>query len=232
MTVNPADAVPTPLSGMTTREAPQSTGANSELGQDAFLKLLVAQLKYQDPLNPADGAEFLAQTAQFTMVEKLADLEAQGQSTVTSQQQMQAAQLVGRQVTYVDSTGNLVEGVVESAEYTPDGQSLTIDGQAVELDNITKVVGNLQVDGASEAVSALGPSLASSLTPALVEAIQEASSGAADSDAGVDSADEASSDNDREAESTSTDALADETDTVTETSNVGSNPDEPTGEEG
>ena len=232
MTVNPADAVPTPLSGMTTREAPQSPDANSELGQDAFLKLLVAQLKYQDPLNPADGAEFLAQTAQFTMVEKLADLEAQGQSTVTSQQQMQAAQLVGRQVTYVDSTGNLVEGVVESAEYTPDGQSLTIDGQAVELDNITKVVGNNRVDGASEAVSALGPSLASSLTPALVEAIQEASAGTADSDAGVDSAAEVSSDGDREAESTSTDALADETDTVTETSNVGSNPEEPTGEEG
>ncbi len=232
MTVNPADAVPTPLSGMTTREAPQSTEANSELGQDAFLKLLVAQLKYQDPLNPADGAEFLAQTAQFTMVEKLSDLEAQGQSTVTSQQQMQAAQLVGRQVTYVDSTGNLVEGVVESAEYTPDGQSLTIDGQAVELDNITKVVGNNRVDGASEAVSALGPSLASSLTPALVEAIQEASAGTADSDAEVDSAAEVSSDHDQEAESTSTDALADETDTVTETSNVGSNPDEPTGEEG
>ena len=232
MTVNPADAVPTPLSGMTTREAPQSTDANSELGQDAFLKLLVAQLKYQDPLNPADGAEFLAQTAQFTMVEKLSDLEAQGQSTVTSQQQMQAAQLVGRQVTYVDSTGNLVEGVVESAEYTPDGQSLTIDGQAVELDNITKVVGNNRVDGASEAVNALGPSLASSLTPALVEAIQEASAGTADSDAEVDSAAEVSSDHDQEAESTSTDALADETDTVTETSNVGSNPDEPTGEEG
>ena len=232
MTVNPADAVPTPLSGMTTREAPQSTEANSELGQDAFLKLLVAQLKYQDPLNPADGAEFLAQTAQFTMVEKLSDLEAQGQSTVTSQQQMQAAQLVGRQVTYVDATGNLVEGVVESAEYTPDGQSLTIDGQAVELDNITKVVGNNRVDGASEAVSALGPSLASSLTPALVEAIQEASAGTADSDAEVDSAAEVSSDHDREAESTSTDALADETDTVTQTSNVGSNPDEPTEEEG
>ena len=192
----------------------------------------MAQLKYQDPLNPADGAEFLAQTAQFTMVEKLSDLEAQGQSTVTSQQQMQAAQLVGRQVTYVDSTGNLVEGVVESAEYTPDGQSLTIDGQAVELDNITKVVGNNRVDGASEAVSALGPSLASSLTPALVEAIQEASAGTADSDAEVDSAAEVSSDHDQEAESTSTDALADETDTVTETSNVGSNPDEPTEEEG
>ena len=232
MTVNPADAVPTPLSGMTTREAPQSTDANSELGQDAFLKLLVAQLKYQDPLNPADGAEFLAQTAQFTMVEKLADLEAQGQSTVTSQQQMQAAQLVGRQVTYVDATGNLLEGVVESAEYTPDGQSLTIGGQAVELDNITKVVGNNRVDGASEAVSALGPSLASSLTPALVEAIREASAGTADSDAEIESDAEVSGDGDRDAEPTMTDALTDETDSVTETSNVGSNPDEPTGEEG
>ena len=47
----------------------------------------------------------------------------------------------------MDSTGT-VEGVVESAEYTPDGQSLTIGGQAVELDNI-KVVGNNRVDGAS-----------------------------------------------------------------------------------
>ena len=130
MTVNPADAVPTPLSGMTTREAPQSTDANSELGQDAFLKLLVAQLKYQDPLNPADGAEFLAQTAQFTMVEKLADLEAQGQSTVTSQQQMQAAQLVGRQVTYVDSTGNLVEGVVDRSSIVLWTKDTSVPGRA------------------------------------------------------------------------------------------------------
>ena len=65
-----------------------------------------------------------------------------------------------------------------------------------------------------------------------MEAIQEASAGTADSDAGEDSAAEMSRGGDREAEPTSTDALTNENDSVTETSNVGSNPDEPTAEEG
>ena len=41
------------------------------MGKDTFLKLLVAQLKYQNPLEPTDSAAFMAQTAQFTVVEKL-----------------------------------------------------------------------------------------------------------------------------------------------------------------
>ena len=47
------------------------------------MKLLVAQLRYQDPLNPADGAEFIAQTAQFQMVEKLEQISAESAATVT-----------------------------------------------------------------------------------------------------------------------------------------------------
>ena len=47
---------------------------NNTLNQDTFLTLLVAQLKYQDPMNPADSTEFLSQTAQFTQVEKLGQI--------------------------------------------------------------------------------------------------------------------------------------------------------------
>lgn len=51
--------------------AQQRTTAGSEaVGKDAFLHLLVAQIKNQDPLNPADGVQFLSQLAQFSQLEQ------------------------------------------------------------------------------------------------------------------------------------------------------------------
>ena len=47
------------------------TGTNSDLGKDDFLQLLVAQLSNQDPMNPQDGAAFVAQLAQFSSLEQL-----------------------------------------------------------------------------------------------------------------------------------------------------------------
>jgi flagellar basal-body rod modification protein FlgD len=44
---------------------------NAELGKDTFLKLLVAQIRNQDPLNPADGLQFVTQLAQFSELEQL-----------------------------------------------------------------------------------------------------------------------------------------------------------------
>ena len=49
-------------------------GANTQLGKDAFLKLLVAQMQNQDPLNPQSNEEFIAQLSQFTQVEQLMEL--------------------------------------------------------------------------------------------------------------------------------------------------------------
>ncbi len=50
------------------------TTARTELGQDAFLKLLITQLQHQDPLNPLDDQAFIAQLAQFSSLEKLTEM--------------------------------------------------------------------------------------------------------------------------------------------------------------
>jgi flagellar basal-body rod modification protein FlgD len=98
------------------------------IDQDTFLKLLVAQMKYQDPSKPADSTAFMAQTAQFTQVEKLGQI-------VDSQ----ASNLVGRTVTYTDDKGAEVTGVVKSATLGGSDPTLRVGFTDVLLSKVKKV---------------------------------------------------------------------------------------------
>lgn len=53
----------------------QSTAPGGQLGENAFLQLLVAQLKYQDPMQPVDNTQFVTQLAQFQMLSVLSDIK-------------------------------------------------------------------------------------------------------------------------------------------------------------
>lgn len=176
MTTNPVSSSPMPLNALTSKDKPTTTDPNSSLGQDAFLKLLVAQLKYQDPMNPADGADFMAQTAQFTMVEKLGAMQKQGEATIASQKQLQAIQLVGKQVTYTDTTGMAREGVVQSARFTPDGQTLTINGTTVNLSSVTGVTRAPVESSTTGSSTTTNSALTETLTAAIREALAAAKS--------------------------------------------------------
>ncbi len=100
----------------------QISSKKDELGQEDFLKLLVAQLKNQDPSNPVENSEFLGQIAQFSMVSGIDGLGASFDSVASSlfsSQAMQASQLVGKDILIDTNTAELiqgesVEGVLES----------------------------------------------------------------------------------------------------------------------
>jgi len=115
--------IPAPIVGVI--GAPTTTAAaavpKDTLDKDAFLKLLVAQLRYQDPSNPTDSSQFMSQTAQFTQVEKLDQIAKDNTAMLAAQNLFASAGLVGRTVTYTDADGADVSGVVSAAVFSATG---------------------------------------------------------------------------------------------------------------
>ena len=104
----------TPVSGFPPSPTGPSAAAPAKpdaMGKDTFLKLLVAQLKYQNPLSPTDGTEFMAQTAQFSVVEKLDELAKQNAELLSSNRALSASSLVGQAVVTPGAKGDVVATV-------------------------------------------------------------------------------------------------------------------------
>ena len=118
----------------------RSTGAN--LDQDAFLKLLVAQLKYQDPSKPLDSSAFMAQTAQFTQVQKMTEMSTAMESVLALQQGLAASGLVGKTAQYTLTDGTTGSGTVLSASFGVASQAeptVRIGDKDIPLSSITTV---------------------------------------------------------------------------------------------
>ena len=120
-------------------QSPATAAAGSRSDKEMFLNLMVAQLRYQDPLNPADSGEFLAQNAQFTALEKMQDVADQTAALLSAQISFGAAGMVGKNVTYVTEDGGTASGVVGSVTYSADGPRLMVGDQAVTLGQISAI---------------------------------------------------------------------------------------------
>jgi flagellar basal-body rod modification protein FlgD len=113
------------------------------IGKDDFFKMLIAQLKNQDPLNPADGTAFAAQLAQFSSLEQLTNLN----TTLTSQNQnyanllnVQSVNLIGKEVTASNGDGaTTITGQVSAVSFKDKTIYLTVDGQEISFNNVVSV---------------------------------------------------------------------------------------------
>ena len=126
--------------GPTTTATP-SLDRPDQMGKDVFLKLLVAQMRYQDPSNPVDSSQMMAQTATFSQVEKLEQLVTQNASMLVLQESATAGALVGRRATYTDTTGASVSGTVTSVRLANRASEAiaVIGGREVQVGRITEI---------------------------------------------------------------------------------------------
>ena len=106
---------------------PSATGGGLGLDKNAFLKLLVAQMRYQNPMNPSDGQQYLAQAAQFATVEKLDDIAQSQSEAIAYQQILLSSSMVGRQVTATEN-GDKVTGVVSGVKFDSGANPVLIVG--------------------------------------------------------------------------------------------------------
>ena len=119
--------------GTPTTTAASSVDRSDQMGKDTFLKLLVAQMRFQDPSNPTSSSEFMAQTATFTQVEKLEEIASQNAELLTLQRSLSAGALVGHQVSYTATDGTTKTGTVSSVKIAGTGAAKTGVVTAVQL---------------------------------------------------------------------------------------------------
>jgi flagellar basal-body rod modification protein FlgD len=101
------------------------------INQDQFLKMLMAELKNQNPMNPnsSDPMQFVTELAQFTSVEQQTYTAESTQTIASGQNNATAIALIGHTVNYTDPTTQApANGVVQSVEFTSSGPTLTING--------------------------------------------------------------------------------------------------------
>src|SRR4051794_37521186 len=103
-----------PVAGTPTPDQVARTDTKGALGQDAFLKLMMAQMQNQDPLAPTDSSQMMSQLAQFTSVEQLTKLSSGLSSLQLSQDFAGSVALIGRTVSYRTAEGKEATGVVGS----------------------------------------------------------------------------------------------------------------------
>ncbi len=134
----------------TTDSTSSTTNSTSNtLDKDAFLKLLLTELKYQDPTNPVEDKEFMSQMASFSSLEQMQNLNSSFtklSDNITSNllpglMLQQASSMIGREVGYPDpdDTSSTLTGIIESVLLKDGVSYYVIDGEEIAASTISKI---------------------------------------------------------------------------------------------
>lgn len=116
----------------TTATSTTSDAKKAYVNYDSFLRLLVAQLKNQDPTEPKDNAEYLGQLASFSAVEQGVNSNKKLDALIASIEQFRAGSLIGRTIESADGS---ISGVVKAVVVGAEGSTAQlVSGQSVLLE--------------------------------------------------------------------------------------------------
>ena len=113
------------------------TAAGGEMGKDEFLKILITQLSHQDPTQPMEDSEFIAQLAQFSSLEQMSNVSEEISKVASLLAKGQAVSLLGRMVEVV-SGSQVVEGTVEEVS-GGDFPQILVNGLFYDVSQVQKV---------------------------------------------------------------------------------------------
>lgn len=115
----------------------EAVGSNNGMDKDTFLQLLVAQMKYQDPLEPTSNTEYISQYATFSQVEQM-------QNMAGTMELSRASQLVGQEVwiktTDASGQSKYIQGQVDYVVYENGKAYVSVDEELYSIDDVDTVV--------------------------------------------------------------------------------------------
>jgi flagellar basal-body rod modification protein FlgD len=100
--------------------------SRSNLSQNDFIKLFMTELTFQDPLEPINNREFLAQMAQFTNLEQARLTNENISNLVSINATLQSLSIIGKQVEIVTDSGSNITGTVSAVNFSQDGSLINV----------------------------------------------------------------------------------------------------------
>jgi len=118
-----------------------ATSGDSSINSDSqeFLQLMVAQMQYQDPMNPTDSSSMLTQNATMTEVQAIQEMQDEMGMVLSSQLAFGSASMIGKSVTWTDTNGHTQSGTVSGATFTSSGPVLSVGDQQVALNSVASI---------------------------------------------------------------------------------------------
>lgn len=117
------------------------TPLKQNLDKDDFLKLLITQLKHQDPANPMEDREFIAQMAQFSSMEQMLNVNKSLEKLVTRFDFQSSFDLLGKNVEIMSNQADMVSasGLVDSISKRGDDVFVSVNGKSYPASDITSI---------------------------------------------------------------------------------------------